>query len=339
MRKMDLKKVCGLIGKYFGVIAVVFLGIGLFAPHAFAWVLGKAYGVSILSVMLGIIMFGMGMTTSLHDFALVLKQPKNIFFGVCAQYFVMPGLAFLLSKAFHLDPALTVGVVLVGTCPGGTSSNVITFMSHGDVPFSVTMTSCSTVLSPLMTPLLTWLLVGKQISFDPVGMFLSILQIVFVPIGVGLAVKNFFPKFAKEAVDYLPAVSSMVISFLIAGIIGASRNAILSSAGLILLVVMLHNVLGYLLGFAIGKLTGMSWKQMVALSIEVGMQNSGLATGLAKAHFASMPMAGVPGAIFSAWHNISGAVLAYLYTNYLNERFDSQYEEEGQLKPAMVRAK
>lgn len=117
---MDLKKVCGLIGKYFGVIAVVFLGIGLFAPHAFAWVLGKAYGVSILSVMLGIIMFGMGMTTSLHDFALVLKQPKNIFFGVCAQYFVMPFLAFMLSKAFHLDPALTVGVVLVGTCPGGT---------------------------------------------------------------------------------------------------------------------------------------------------------------------------------------------------------------------------
>ena len=102
---------------------------------------------------------------------------------------------------------------------------------------------------------------------------------------------------------------------------------------------MLHNVLGYLLGFAIGKLTGMSWKQMVALSIEVGMQNSGLATGLAKAHFASMPMAGVPGAIFSAWHNISGAVLAYLYTNYLNERFDSQYEEEGELKAAMVRAK
>lgn len=190
-----------------------------------------------------------------------------------------------------------------------------------------------------MTPLLTWLLVGKQIAFDPMGMFVSILQIVFVPIGVGLAVKNFFPKFAKEAVDYLPAVSSLVISFLIAGIIGASRNAILNSAGLILLVVMLHNVLGYLLGFAIGKLTGMSWKQMVALSIEVGMQNSGLATGLAKAHFAAMPMAGVPGAIFSAWHNISGAVLAYLYSNYLNEKFDSQYEEEEGLEPVPVRVK
>ena len=336
---MSLKKFCAMIGKYFGVIALVFLGIGLTQPHAFSWVLGKAYGVSILSFMLGIIMFGMGMTTSLHDFALVLKQPRNIFFGVCAQYFVMPFLAFCLSKAFHLDPALTVGVVLVGTCPGGTSSNVITFMSHGDVPFSVTMTSCSTVLSPIMTPLLTYLIIGKQISFDPVGMFISILQIVFVPIAVGLAVKNFFPKFAREAIDYLPAVSSMVISFLIAGIIGASRNAILNSAGVILLVVILHNMLGYALGFAIGKATGMSWRQMVALSIEVGMQNSGLATGLAKAHFASMPMAGVPGAIFSAWHNISGAVVAYLYSKYLNERFDSEYEEEGEPEAVPVRAK
>ena len=148
--------------------------------------------------------------------------------------------------------------------------------------------------------------IGQRISFDPVGMFLSILQIVIVPIALGLIVKSFLPKLADTAADYLPAVSALAISFLIAGIIGASRDAILNSSGIILLVVILHNCLGYALGFFIGHLCGMSWKKMVALSIEVGMQNSGLATGLAKAHFASLPMAGVPGAVFSAWHNKIG---------------------------------
>ena len=237
----------------------------------------------------------------------------------------MPFLAFVLSRAFQLEPALAVGVVLVGTCPGGTSSNVITFMSKGDVAFSVTMTSISTLISPIMTPLLTYLILGQSIAFDPVGMFVSIVQIVIIPIILGLAVKKFLPALAATANDYLPAVSSIAISLLIAGIIGASRNAILNSSAIILLVVILHNVLGY----AIGKLTGMSWKQMVALSIEVGMQNSGLATGLAKVHFASIPLAGVPGAVFSAWHNISGAVLAYVSSNYLNKRFDSHYGEDA----------
>ena len=323
-----MKKVCAMIGKYFGIIAVVFLIIGLTEPNSFKWVLGKVGGVSILSVLLGIIMFGMGTTLSLHDFALVLKRPKDVILGACAQYFVMPFLAWTLSTAFQLDPALTVGVVLVGTCPGGTSSNVITFMSKGDVALSVTMTSVSTVVSPIMTPLLTYLIIGQHVSFDPVGMFISILQIVIFPIILGLLVKEFLPKLAATATDYLPAVSSIAISFLIAGIIGASREAIFASSGLIILVVILHNVLGYALGFAVGKFCGLSWKKMVALSIEVGMQNSGLATGLAKAHFASLPAAGVPGAIFSAWHNISGAVLAYLYVNFLNKRFDSEYVDD-----------
>ena len=321
-----MKKVCALIGKYFGVLAVIFLIIGMTLPTSFSWVLGKVGGVSVLSVLLGIIMFGMGMTMSVHDFALVLKRPKDVFFGACAQYLVMPFLAYVLSTLFHLDPALTVGVVLVGTCPGGTSSNVITFMSKGDVPLSVTMTSVSTLISPIMTPLLTYLIIGQRISFDPVGMFLSILQIVIVPIALGLVVKSFLPKLADTA--FVPAVSSLARSFLMAGIMGASRDAIVNSSGIILLVVILHNCLGYALGFFIGHLCGMSWKKMVALSIEVGMQNSGLATGLAKAHFASLPMAGVPGAVFSAWHNISGAVLAYLYVNYLNKRFDSNYEAD-----------
>ena len=142
-----MKHVCALIGKYFGIIAIIFLILGLTTPTSFSWVMGKFLGVPVLSLFLGIIMFGMGTTLNLSDFALILKQPKNIFFGILAQYFVMPFLAFVLSHAFQLEPALAVGVVLVGTCPGGTSSNVITFMSKGDVAFSVTMTSISTLIS------------------------------------------------------------------------------------------------------------------------------------------------------------------------------------------------
>ena len=256
-----MKKICAMIGKYFGILAVVFLVLGMTTPDSFKWVLGKIGDVSVLSLLLGVVMFGMGTTLSLHDFALVLKRPRDVFFGACAQYLVMPFLAYVLSTVFQLDPALTVGVVLVGTCPGGTSSNVITFMSKGDLALSVTMTSVSTVISPIMTPLLTYLIIGQRVSFDPVGMFISILQIVIFPICLGLAVKYFLPKLAATATDYLPAVSSLAISFLIAGIIGASRNAILSSSGIILLVVILHNCLGYALGFAIGHFCGMSWKK------------------------------------------------------------------------------
>ncbi|MDY6029255.1 MAG: bile acid:sodium symporter family protein [Acidaminococcaceae bacterium] len=322
-----MKEFCRLIGKYFGLMAVVFLILGMIMPQNFLWVLGKIGGIGVLSVLLGVVMFGMGTTLDLNDFALVLKRPLDVLVGVCAQFIIMPGLAYLIASAFNLDPALTAGIVLVGTCPGGTSSNVITFMSKGDVALSVTMTSVSTVLSPILTPFITYQLIGQKISFDPVGMFWSIVQIVIVPICLGLAVKAFLPKLASAAVDYLPAVSGIAISLIIAGVIGASRDNILKTSGIIILAVILHNCLGYLLGFVLARFLGLSWKKAIALSVEVGMQNSGLATGLAKAHFAAMPLAAVPGAVFSAWHNISGALLAWVFQNYLNPKYDPEYKE------------
>ena len=323
-----MKKLCAMIGKYFGIIAILFLILGFTMPENFKWVLGKVGGISVLTFLLGVVMFGMGTTLSVKDFILVFKRPRDVFLGAVAQFFIMPFLAFALATIFQLDPALTAGVILVGTCPGGTSSNVITFMSKGDVALSVTMTSVSTVLSPILTPAITYLLIGTKIAFDPVGMFLSIVQIVIVPICLGVAVKTFLPKLASVATDYTPAISSIAISLIIAGVIGGSKNAIIANFGIILLVVILHNCLGYALGFAVARLTGLSWKKAVALSIEVGMQNSGLAVGLAKAHFAAMPAATVPGAIFSAWHNISGAMLAWLYVNVLNPRFDPELRKE-----------
>lgn len=330
-----MKSLCAAIGKYFGIIAIVFLILGLTTPDYWKWVVGKVGGVSVLACMLGIVMFGMGTTLNLKDFGLILKRPFDVFLGSIAQYFVMPFLAYLLAVFFNLDPALTVGVVLVGTCPGGTSSNVITFMSKGDVALSVTMTMVSTLLSPILTPMITYLLIGQRINFDPVGMFFSIVQIVIIPIALGLAVKQFLPKLAAVAQDYLPAVSSIAISLIIAGVIAVSRNAILAASSIIILVVILHNCLGYALGFLIAHFAGMSWEKAVALSIEVGMQNSGLAVGLAKAHFAAMPLAAAPGAIFSAWHNISGAVLAWLYVNVFNPKFDPDYDAVQVEKPGL----
>ena len=324
-----MKTFCHLIGKYFGIIAVVFLILGMTVPDSFKWVVGNIGGIPVLSTLLGVIMFGMGTTLNLRDFALVLKRPVNVFVGVCAQYLIMPSLAFLLAMAFNLDPALTAGVVLVGTCPGGTSSNVITFMSKGDLALSVTMTSVSTLLSPILTPLITYQLIGQKIAFDPLGMFWSIIQIVIIPICLGLAVKALLPKLAEQATDYLPAVSAIAISLIIAGVIAVSRDNIVKTSGIILLVVICHNCLGYLLGFILARITGMSWKKAIALSVEVGMQNSGLATGLAKTHFTSMPMATVPGAIFSAWHNISGALLAWIFVNFLNPKYAPAEEEES----------
>lgn len=324
-----MKKLCAAIGKYFGIIAVIFLILGMQMPDNFKWVLSKVGGVSVLSALLGIVMFGMGMTMNIKDFVTVLRRPKDIAIGAFSQFFIMPALAFAIANFFQLDPALTAGVVLVGTCPGGTASNVITFMSKGDLALSVAMTTVSTILAPILTPLITYELIGARIAFNPIAMFWSIIQIVIIPIALGLVIKSVLPKFADEATSYTPAVSALAISLIIAGVIGASRDNILKTSGIILLAVIMHNVLGYLLGFTVARMIGMSWKKAIALSIEVGMQNSGLATGLAKAHFAAMPMATVPGAIFSAWHNISGALLAFLYRNYITPKYG---DEEAKLE-------
>lgn len=332
-----MKKICALIGKYFGLLAIIFLILGLTLPGEFKWVVGKVGGISILSTLLGVIMFGMGMTLNLKDFALVLKRPGDILVGVLAQFIIMPALAYGIASAFSLSPALTVGVVLVGTCPGGTASNVITFMAKGDLALSVAMTSVSTVLAPILTPFITYQLIGQQISFDPIGMFWSIVQIVIFPICLGLFVKATFPKFAEESTAYTPAISGIAISLIIAGVIAVSRDNILQTPGTIILVVMLHNILGYMLGFTIARMVGLSWKKAIALSVEVGMQNSGLATGLAKTHFAAMPMAAVPGAIFSAWHNISGALLAFIYQNYLTPKYGDE-EATAELIAAKAKA-
>ena len=269
---------------------------------------------TVINPLLGVIMFGMGLTLNLKDFKIVFSRPKDVIIGCLAQFTIMPLLAWGLAKVFRLDEALALGVVLVGCCPGGTASNVITYLGKGDLALSVGMTGVSTLLAPLLTPLLTWALAGKSVDVDVAGMLLSILWVVILPIAIGLIVKALWPKFTEKTTDYLPALSSVTIALIVAIIIGANADKLMAGGLAIVIVVMLHNLCGLGLGYLIGRLLGLTEPKKRAISIEVGMQNSGLASALATLHFAAYPMATIPGAIFSVWHNISGAIVARLFT-------------------------
>lgn len=268
---------------------------------------------TVINYLLGVVMFGMGLTLNLQDFKIVFSRPKDILIGCLSQFTIMPLLAWSLARIFSLDEALALGVVLVGCCPGGTASNVITYLAKGDLALSVGMTGVSTLLAPFLTPLLTWALAGKSINVDVASMFLSILWVVILPIIIGLIVKGLWPKFTEKATDYLPAFSSIAIALIVAIIIGANADKLIAGGFIIVLVVILHNIFGLSLGYLIGRTLRLSEPKKRAISIEVGMQNSGLASSLATIHFAAYPLATIPGAIFSVWHNLSGAAVAYLY--------------------------
>ncbi len=268
---------------------------------------------TVINPLLGVIMFGMGLTLRADDFRIVFSRPKDVIIGCLAQFTVMPLLAWLLARVFALDEALTVGVVLVGCCPGGTASNVITYLAKGDLALSVGMTGVSTLLAPVLTPLLVLLLAGKTVDVDVVGMLLSILWVVILPIVAGLIVKRLWPRQTTAATAYLPALSSLAICAIVLIVIAANAQKLLSSGLVVMLVVMLHNVGGLAIGYVVGTVLGMSAAKRKAVSIEVGMQNSGLASSLATLHFATYPMATIPGAIFSVWHNLSGAIVARIY--------------------------
>ena len=303
-----IKRLCKLISDYMGVLVLLAALVALAAPGAFSGIKPTA-----INYMLGVVMFGMGLTLNLRDFQIVFSRPKDVITGCVAQFTVMPLLAWGLSRLFRLDEALALGVVLVGCCPGGTASNVITYLAKGDLALSVGMTGVSTLLAPLLTPLLTWALAGKSVDVDVAGMLLSILWVVILPIVAGLIVKGLWPKFTERMTAYLPAVSSLAIAFIVLIVISANAQKLLMGGLGIVLVVVLHNVCGLLLGWLIGCLLRLPDAKRRAISIEVGMQNSGLASSLATLHFAAYPMATIPGAVFSVWHNISGAIVARLY--------------------------
>ena len=314
-----MKRFFKLVEKYFFIIILIAVVIAIIEPKSFNWVLEEFMGVNVINILLGIILFGMGTTLKINDFVTVFRRPKEILVGVSAQYVIMPLIAFALASMFSLEAGLTVGLILVGTVPGGTASDVITFLAKGDLALSVSLTAVSTVISPIVTPIITLVLIGNQIAFNPVDMFISIVQIVIIPIGIGLLLNYKFPEFCDELKDYLPTLSSIVIAIIVAGVIGANKEAIISSSLIIMAVIILQYFIGILLGFVVGYFAGMNRKQMITVAIELAFQNSGLSTSLAKTHFPSLTLATVPGALYSVWQNFAGSILAYIFTKYLGE--------------------
>lgn len=303
-----LEKLSDFVGKYMAIIVVIIAATALFAPATLSWI-----KPSWVTKLLMIVMFGMGLTMKPSDFAVVFKRPKDIIIGFFAQFTIMPLLAFALGKIFRLDDALLVGVILVGTCPGGTSSNVMTYLGKGDVALSVGMTSVSTMLAPILTPALTYLFLKETVNVDIISMFISIVQVVIVPIGLGFVINKFFSNVTQKVVKILPLVSVTAIVMIVASVIAANSARIISTGFIVFAVVILHNLLGYALGYAVGRVLRLPLAKKKAISIEVGMQNSGLATSLATTSFPSLALATVPGALFSMWHNISGAILANIF--------------------------
>ena len=305
-----MKKVCDFIAQWMGLLVLLVAAVAMFVPASFDWIETKT-----INPMLGVIMFGMGLTLSPMDFQIVLSRPKDILIGCLAQFTIMPLLAWLLTLAFSLPKELALGVILVGCCPGGTASNVITYLAKGDLALSVGMTACSTLLAPIVTPLLVWLMAGTMVNVDTLGMLLSIVYVVIAPIIAGLLCQHFLPRLTKTVTPYLPAFSSLAIAITVGIVVSHNADRLMLGGMIVILVVILHNLLGLSLGFAIGRLLRLEKPKCVALSIEVGMQNSGLASSLANMHFAAYPLATVPGAIFSVWHNISGALAARIFSN------------------------
>jgi BASS family bile acid:Na+ symporter len=288
-----------------------------FVPDAFNWVRGNTQ-----TVILGIIMLTMGLTLTTQDFRILAKRPLDIFVGACAQFIIMPCVAYLLVYVFHLEPALALGILLVGCCPGGVSSNIMSYLCHGDVAFSVGMTCASTLLAPVMTPLLMELTAGQIIEIDTIGMFLNILIVTIIPVGLGCFLNYTYSK--KECFptiqSLMPGLSVICLACIVGGVISTVHDDLVAR-GLILFlwtfaVVFCHNTLGYLMGWMSGRLARFNTAKKRTISIEVGMQNAGLATVLAGTFFAAQPLAVLPCAISCAWHSISGTILAGLFLQF-----------------------
>lgn len=303
-----MKKCCGFLVNNMALFVLLIGVVGAVRPQTLTWV-GPYVGW-----LLGVVMFGMGMTLTFQDFKRVLQRPWEVLLGVVAQFLIMPLAAWFLVWLFALPPELAIGVVLVGTCPGGTASNVISYLARGDVALSVSMTMATTLLAPVVTPTLTWLLAGSWIEVSFTAMMISIAQMVLLPLLLGLTAHHFFERTVEKILPVMPVVSVVTIVLLVGGVVALGAESLLDVGLLMAAIVVLHNAFGLVLGYGMARLFRLDSKKARTVSIEVGMQNSGMAASLAVLYFS--PAAAIPGAIFSVWHNISGSIVA----NYFARR-------------------
>ncbi len=305
--KSALTSLTDLITRFFILWIILFSAVAYFFPSVFS-----DLGFLIVP-MLAVIMFAMGITLRIDDFRRVFLRPLEILVGVCAQYVVMPLLGFLLALAFGINPLIAVGIVLVGSCPGGTASNVITYLARGDLALSVTLTSVSTLLCPFLLPALMYVYAGRWIDVPVADLFISALQIVLLPLLFGVVLRKLLGRKSETVLPFLPSVSALVIAFVVGIVVALNAESIRTIGAVVFVVVVIHNALGLTCGYLIAKALGFRESSARAISVEVGMQNSGLAAALSQLHFGYL--SALPAALFSIWHNISGGVIASLWRN------------------------
>ncbi|HDL3004786.1 TPA: bile acid:sodium symporter family protein [Mannheimia haemolytica] len=308
-----LLKFTQFISKTFAIWVVFFAFIAAQFPETFKQFLPW------IPYLLGIVMLGMGLTLTFKDFAEVTKNPKSVIIGVIAQFVVMPSVAYGLAKAFNLPADLAIGVILVGCCPGGTSSNVMTYLARGNTALSVACTTISTLLDPVLTPAIFYLFASQWLEINATAMFISVLQMVLLPIFVGVVIRTIFKQKVEQFSQTMPLISVIAIVLIVTAVVSVSRDRIIESGLLIFAVVALHNGLGYLIGYLASRLLKLPIADSKAVAIEVGMQNSGLGAALAALHFKANPIIAVPSAVFSFWHNISGPILAMIFAKMKND--------------------
>lgn len=276
--------------------------LAFFIPNAFLF-LGNY-----ITILLGIVMFGMGLTLEPVDFKLVVRHPTPIIIGVLAQFIIMPLSALAIAYILHLPAELAAGLVLLGSVPGGTASNVMVYLARGNLPLSITMTSFSTLFAPIMTPLLLLGLAGQWMPVNAMDMFLSIVQVIIIPIVLGLIVRRMMPVVVDKSINVVPLISVLAIIIIVTAVVAGNIETIASGGLLVFFAVSLHNGVGLLLGYIVATLLRLKESDRRAIAIEVGMQNSGLGVALATAHLGGM--AALPSAVGAVWHNITGPILA-----------------------------
>lgn len=286
----------------FPVAAVLVCALALFWPDPFV------ASRSAIVPLLGLIMFGMGMTLTARDFLTVLRCPRIVVIGVTLQYLFMPLFAWMLGHLLQLPLPIIAGMVLVGACPGGTASNVICYLARGNVALSITLTTVSTLLAVALTPLLTWLYIGQRVPVPVADIFQSIFLIIIIPVSLGILCRHALGNRLQPLERWFPLLSMLAIVTIIGIVMALNQEQVIQVAGIIALAVMLHNLMGLAAGYLLPRMLGYDPRTARTIAIEVGMQNSGLGVALALKYFS--PLSALPGALFSIWHNISGALFA-----------------------------
>jgi len=306
----SISRAARVASKYFVVWVLAAAGLALVAPEPFVPVLDY------VNPLLGIIMLGMGLTLQPADFKRLAERPVDVGIGAVTQWLVMPLAAYALYLLFDLPDAIGVGLVLVGAAPGGTASNVMSYLGRGDVALSVAITTVTTLAAPIVMPAWTLFILGESIDVTFMEMFTNIVQIVIIPVVLGFGIRYVLdrssPKAAEVSVDVFPVISVAAIVAIVAGVVGANVDNILTAGALVLAAVVLHNGIGLGAGYGVGRLFGMSEDRVRTTAFEVGLQNSGLAVALATSLFD--PAAALIPALFSVWHNVTGPALASYFT-------------------------